>query len=313
MRAKILLYLKGMAMGAADVVPGVSGGTVAFVVGVYGQLLDALSNMPQAALLFVRGRFAEAWALAHANFLLILLCGIGTSILTLAHFITWILTEHVVMAWSFFFGLVLISCYYVGREIRFWNLARVMLFVLGALVAGYITMAAPGSWSRDPLSIFFAGSIAICAMLLPGISGSFMLVLMGLYGYILESVKNFDVAVILVFGLGCVCGLLSFARLLRATLRRYHDVTLALMTGFMLGSLNKVWPWKHQVEQVVAGQPPVLLERNLWPWNYAAATGQQALIVHALVMVTLAVLLVIGIEWLARRKASETADAVENS
>lgn len=302
MKSKLLLYIKGMAMGAADIVPGVSGGTVAFVVGVYAQLLDALANIPQAVILFLRGRFAEAWSLAHANFLLILLAGIATSILTLAHFVTWLLTEHTVIAWSFFFGLVLISCYYVGREIRNWNLLKIFLFILGTLAAGYITMAVPGSWGRDPVSIFFAGSIAICAMLLPGISGSFMLVLMGLYAFILESVKSFDFSVILVFGLGCVFGLLTFSRLLRATLRHYHDVTLALMTGFMLGSLNKVWPWKQAVEQITEEGFRVVLEQNLLPWNYVAVTGHDAHIALAALVMMLAVILVVSIEWLAQRK-----------
>lgn len=290
-------------MGAADIVPGVSGGTVAFVVGVYAQLLDALANIPQAVVLFFRGRFAEAWACAHANFLLILLCGIVTSILTMAHFVTWMLVEHSIMTWSFFFGLVLISCYFVGREIRCWSFFKVLLFIAGALIAGYITIAAPGSWGRDPLSIFFAGSIAICAMLLPGISGSFILVLMGLYAFILESVKGFDVGIILVFGLGCVFGLLTFSRILRATLRYYHDATLALMTGFMLGSLNKLWPWKQVVAVDVDGGLPLKLEQNLLPWNYTGATGQEAHILLALLMAVFSIALVIGIEWLAHRKA----------
>lgn len=312
MRAKLLVLLKGMAMGAADVVPGVSGGTIAFITGIYEQLLDALANMPQAALLLLKGRVKQAWALAHVNFLLILFAGILTSIVSLARLITWLLEHHGIAVWSFFFGLVLVSCYFVGREIKRWNWARYVFFAFGTIAAWYITVASPINWGHDPLSIFLAGAIAICAMILPGISGSFLLLLMGLYTYILNAVKNFDLSVMLVFALGCAFGLLAFAKVLKAALQHYRDVTLALLTGFMLGSLNKIWPWKQTVTWFTApnSAPKPVLQENILPWNYAQISGQDTQLLLAIAMAVLAVLLVITIEWFAQRKVKSSDSVV---
>lgn len=312
MRAKVLIYLKGVAMGAADVVPGVSGGTIAFITGIYGQLLDALANMPRAALLLLRGRVKQAWALAHVNFLLILFAGILTSIVSLARLITWLLEHHGIAVWSFFFGLVLVSCYFVGRDIKRWNWARYVFFVLGAAAAWYITVASPINWGHDPLSIFFAGAIAICAMILPGISGSFLLLLMGLYSYILDAVKSFDLSVMVVFALGCAFGLLAFAKVLKTALQHYRDVTLALLTGFMLGSLNKIWPWKQTLTWFTApnSAPKPVLQENILPWNYAQISGQDTQLLLAIAMAVLAVLLVITIEWFAQRKVKSSDSVV---
>lgn len=311
MRAKLLVYLKGMAMGAADVVPGVSGGTIAFITGIYEQLLDALANMPQAALLLLKGRVKQAWTLAHVNFLLILFAGILTSIVSLARLITWLLEHHGIAVWSFFFGLVLVSCYFVGREIKRWNWARYVFFAFGTIAAWYITVASPINWGHDPLSIFLAGAIAICAMILPGVSGSFLLLLMGLYTYILNAVKNFDLSVMLVFALGCAFGLLAFAKVLKAALQHYRDVTLALLTGFMLGSLNKIWPWKKTVTWFTApnSAPKPIVQENILPWNYAQISGQETQLLLAVAMAVLAVLLVVTIEWFAQRKI-KSSDAV---
>lgn len=304
MKRYVLLYLKGMAMGAADVVPGVSGGTIAFISGIYGQLLDALAKMPQGVILLLKGRAREAWALVHANFLLVLLAGILTSILTLARLIVWLLEHQAVPLWSFFFGLILISCWMVGREIKQWNLAGLLAFAVGAVIAWYITVAAPLSWGQDYLSLFFAGAIAICAMILPGISGSFLLLLMGLYHFVLGAVKNLELGVILVFALGCVFGLLGFARVLRFALNRFHDVTLALLTGFMLGSLNKVWPWKQTTSFYTnsEGQQVALQQANLLPWQFAEATGQDAQLLLALLLAGAGLGLVVLLELLARKK-----------
>lgn len=298
-------------MGAADVVPGVSGGTIAFITGIYEQLLDALANMPQAALLLLKGKVKQAWALAHANFLLTLFAGILTSVLSLARLITWLLEHQGIAVWSFFFGLVLISCYFVGREIRRWNWIRYVFFALGTAAAWYITVAAPVHWGHDSLSIFFAGAIAICAMILPGISGSFLLLLMGLYTFILDALKSFDLSVILVFALGCAFGLLAFAKVLKAALQHYRDVTLALLTGFMLGSLNKVWPWKQTLTWFTApnSAPKPVLQENILPWNYAQISGQDAHMLLAIAMAVLAVFLVVAIEWIAQRK-TKCSDSV---
>lgn len=304
MKKYLLLYLKGIAMGAADVVPGVSGGTIAFISGIYGQLLDALAKMPQGIVLLLKGRVREAWALVHANFLLVLLAGILTSILTLARLIVWLLEHQAIPLWSFFFGLILISCWVVGREIKRWSLTVLLAFAVGALAAWYITVAAPLNWGQDYLSLFFAGAIAICAMILPGISGSFLLLLMGLYHFVLGAVKNLELGVIAVFALGCAFGLLGFARILRFALQRFHDVTLALLTGVMLGSLNKVWPWKQVTSFYTnsAGEQVALNQANLLPWQFAELTGQDAQLLLAVLLAVAGFGLVLLLEMFARKK-----------
>lgn len=304
MKKYLLLYLKGIAMGAADVVPGVSGGTIAFISGIYGQLLDALAKMPQGIVLLLKGRVREAWALVHANFLLVLLAGILTSILTLARLIVWLLEHQAIPLWSFFFGLILISCWVVGREIKRWNLRALLAFAVGALAAWYITVAAPLNWGQDYLSLFFAGAIAICAMILPGISGSFLLLLMGLYHFVLGAVKNLELGVIAVFALGCAFGLLGFARILRFALQRFHDITLALLTGVMFGSLNKVWPWKQITSFYTnsAGEQVALNQANLLPWQFAELTGQDAQLLLAVLLAVAGFGLVLLLEMFARKK-----------
>jgi len=229
MKNAFLLYAKGMAMGAADVVPGVSGGTVAFITGIYDELLRSISAVPYAVGPLLRGRFAEAWKTANASFLLVLFAGILTSILSLARLITYLLEEHPIPVWSFFFGLILVSVHLVGKEIQRRNLSRLVSFCLGIGFAYWITVAAPVQWGSSSLSLFFAGAIAICAMILPGISGSFILVLLGLYPVVLGAVKGFDLGVMAVFAAGCLVGLLSFAKFLSWLLKRWRDLTLAFL------------------------------------------------------------------------------------
>lgn len=304
MKKSLLLFAKGMAMGAADVVPGVSGGTVAFISGIYDELLRSIARVPEALMLLLRGRIVEAWRMANATFLLVLLSGILTSVFSLARLITWLLANHPIPVWSFFFGLILVSCHLVAREIDRWNWTRGLSFVLGAAFAWWITVAAPVQWGSDPLSLFFAGAIAICAMILPGISGSFLLVLMGLYATVLGAVKSFDLAVLAVFAAGCLVGILSFARVLSWLLARYRDLTLAFLTGLMLGSLNKVWPWKHTLTWRTdsRGQQVPVLQENLWPQQFALQSGQDAQLWAAVLLAVVGVVLVLALEWLAGRK-----------
>lgn len=305
MKKYLLTYLKGLAMGAADVVPGVSGGTIAFISGIYEQLLEALARIPEGLIMLLRGRVAEAWNWVHANFLLALLAGVATSILTLARLITWLLEHQAIALWAFFFGLIAVSCWVVGRSIRRWGAGTLLAFALGAVCAWYITVAAPISWGQDPLSLFFAGAIAICAMILPGVSGSFLLLLMGLYPFIMAAIKNFDLGVMAVFALGCLFGLLGFARVLRFALQRFHDLTLALLTGFMLGSLNKAWPWKQATLFYTdsKGNEQALQHSNLLPSQFAELTGQEPQLALALLLALVGVGLVVLLEKIASKSA----------
>ncbi|MCC8143721.1 MAG: DUF368 domain-containing protein [Tannerellaceae bacterium] len=263
-----LLTLKGIGMGAADVVPGVSGGTIAFIVRIYEELINSIKsiNLQSLKLLF-SGKLKAFWQAINGNFLFSLVLGIGISIFSLARLITWLLVAYLVLVWSFFFGLVLASTWLVSKDVKKWTLVTILCFIVGAVIAWYITVATPAETPTNLLFIFLCGAIAICAMILPGISGSFILVLLGKYFYIMEAVKNVDLTVILVFIAGACVGITSFARILSFTLKRFHDITIAVLAGFMLGSLNKVWPWKEVVETYTDRHSVVkpLVEANILP------------------------------------------------
>lgn len=242
-----LISLKGIAMGAADVVPGVSGGTIAFISGIYEELLQSISNIKLGLLKTLKNEgFKAAWTELNGNFLLSLFIGIIVSFLSLAKVISWLLETHSILLWSFFFGLVLASIIYVAKQIEKWNVISIFLLIATTAIA-YIITTLPPLVSEDSSMpfIFLAGAIAICAMILPGISGSFILVLLGAYKPVLNALTNKDIPVIVVFMLGAITGLLSFSRVLKWLFANYKNFTLAALTGFIIGSLNKIWPWKR--------------------------------------------------------------------
>ncbi|WP_298881061.1 DUF368 domain-containing protein [uncultured Polaribacter sp.] len=243
----IVIGLKGMAMGAADVVPGVSGGTIAFISGIYEELLGSISNVKLSLLKTLKTEgLKAAWKQVNGNFLAALFIGIFVSIISLAKAIKYLLENEPILLWSFFFGLVLASIIYIAKQITKWNFISILALVLGAFLAYYITTLNPMvSEDSSSLYILFAGAIAICAMILPGISGSFILVLLGAYKPVLEAVNNKDIKTILVFMVGAVIGLLSFSKILKWLFANYKNYTLAALTGFIIGSLNKIWPWKE--------------------------------------------------------------------
>lgn len=262
------LVLKGMGMGAADVVPGVSGGTIAFIVGIYDELINSIKSINGKSLkLFFTGKFAAFWKMINGSFLFSILLGIGISVFSLAKIITWLLVEHPILVWSFFFGLVLASTWFVAKDIKGWNWKTILGFVVGVVVAFYITVATPAETPSYLWFIFLCGAIAICAMILPGISGSFILVLLGKYFFIMDAVKTLDLVIIAVFGAGAVVGITSFSRVLSYALKHVRNITLAVLSGFMLGSLNKVWPWKEQITTVVDGHD-LMIENNILPNQY---------------------------------------------
>ncbi|MEX6501117.1 DUF368 domain-containing protein [Pseudomonas zhanjiangensis] len=304
MNKYFLLFAKGIAMGAADVVPGVSGGTVAFISGIYDELLRSIASVPHALGLLLRGRVSAAWQAANATFLLVLLVGILTSVASLARLITYLLVHQPIPVWSFFFGLILVSSHLVARDIRRWNWSRGVAFALGGAFAYWVTVASPMQWGTDSLSIFLAGGIAICAMILPGISGSFILVLLGLYPFILGAVKGLEITVLALFASGCLVGLVSFAGLLRWLLVRWRDLGLAFLTGLMLGSLNKIWPWKETLSWRLDrhGEQVPLLQANLLPQRFAEVTGQDPQVLLAMLLAVGGIVLVLGLEWIARRQ-----------
>ncbi|QXP74295.1 DUF368 domain-containing protein [Tenacibaculum sp. AHE15PA] len=242
----LVIMLKGIAMGAADVVPGVSGGTIAFISGIYEELLRSISNINLGLFKTLKNDgLKAAWKQLNGNFLASLFVGMFISVISLAKVISWLLTSHPILLWSFFFGLVLASVIYIAKQITKWNIIAFFLVAVGAVVAYYITTLNPMiSENSSTLFMFFAGAIAICAMILPGISGSFILVLLGAYKPVLAAVNNRDFTTIAAIGAGAIIGLLSFSRVLKYLFANYKNYTLAVLTGFIIGSLNKIWPWK---------------------------------------------------------------------
>ena len=243
----IIIGFKGMAMGAADVVPGVSGGTIAFISGIYEELLGSISNVNLKLFKTLKKEgLKAAWKQVNGNFLLSLFLGIFISVVTLAKAIKYLLENEPILLWSFFFGLVLASIIYVAKQITKWNFISVLLLLFSSFLAYYVTTLNPlVNENSSLLFLFLAGAIAICAMILPGISGAFILVLLGAYKTILTAVDDRDLKTIATVGLGAIVGLLSFSKILKWLFSNYKNYTLAALTGFIIGSLNKIWPWKE--------------------------------------------------------------------
>lgn len=273
------IFLRGMLMGAADIVPGVSGGTMAFITGIYDTLLSSIRSVDLEFLrrvlkLDIRG----AWAHVNGGFLLALLAGIATSVITLARLISWLLENHPVPLWAFFFGLILASALVLLRQVQGWNPARGLCLLVGVIVAATIALAPVVNMHFGWAGVFLSGFLAICAMILPGISGSFILVLLGMYGTVLAAVTAFDLGFLVVLGCGAVIGLLCFSRLLHFLLHRFHEATMALLTGFLFGSLLVVWPWKQVLAWIEGshGQLKPAQQIPVSPIEFTVLTGEPA-------------------------------------
>lgn len=271
MKSGVLLMLKGFCMGAADIIPGVSGGTVAFITGIYTELVDAIRSfdLTFARRLFVLD-FSGALASAHVRFLACLLFGILTAIVGMARVMNYMLHTHPVEIWSLFFGLIMASIFVVGREIKPLNLLNFVCVALGAIGSFMLVGMIPVSTPETLPFIFLCGTIAICAMILPGISGAFLLLMLGKYEYVTRTLKNpfvlDNILIITVFAAGAVVGIVVFSRVLHYLLERWHGATMGVLTGFMIGALRKVWPWKEVLETAsIRGKIHVLREQNVLP------------------------------------------------
>ncbi len=263
----LFLVLRGMGMGAADVVPGVSGGTIAFITGIYEELINSIKGININAIkLFFTGRWVSFWKQINGNFLLAVFAGIFISVLSLAKLLEYLLEHQAILIWSFFFGLVLASSYVVSRKIGQWSFQKIVALVAGIGIAFYITSVTPTTTTDSSWFVILSGGLASCAMILPGISGSFILLLLGKYSFALHAVNERIILDLLLLGAGAVSGLILFANLLSWLLRKYHDITIALLVGFMIGSLNKIWPWKVTEEFIeVEGVLKPLIEKNTLP------------------------------------------------
>ncbi len=305
LKENFLLFAKGMGMGAADVVPGVSGGTIAFITGIYEELIGSIRSVDGTAIkLLTKFNLKGFWHHINGNFLVTLFAGIFASLLILSRIILYFLNTYPEMVWAFFFGLILASVWLVGKKISKWTPAVILSLIAGAGIAFWITMATPAQTPEALWFVFLSGSIAICAMILPGISGSFILVLLAKYEYIFGALKEMKISVIAAFGLGCIAGILAFSHFLNFMLKRFHNFTIAFLTGFMLGSLNKVWPWKETLETYTDrhGVVKPLQQQNILPTNYLEVTGMEPYLVQSIVLALVGFAIVYAIEYFSTTK-----------
>jgi putative membrane protein len=295
--------LRGMCMGAADVVPGVSGGTMAFILGIYQELIEAVRSINAR---FIRTllafRFREAMGLVPWKFLGFLVMGILFSVFSLARLLAWLLENKPVFLWSFFFGLILASILTVGRNLERWQVSALIWVVAGTVGTYFLVGMVPLNTPEAPWFLFLSGAVAICAMILPGISGSFILVLLGKYHFVLAAVNERNFFVLAVVTAGALFGITSFSRLLSWLLKKHHDVTIALLLGLMLGSLRKIWPWKKTLETALDrhGNTIPLTQINVLPshWNSEVGIALSLALVGFMVVLSLQL-------WAARPKVPE--------
>jgi len=311
-----LITLKGICMGAADVVPGVSGGTIAFISGIYEELLETIDGLKLSFFKILKQQgFKTAWQSVNANFLGALFLGIFISILTFAKIISWLLETRPVLLWSFFFGLIVASVFFVGKQISKWTLGVFLSLLAGTILSYFITIARPMTETDSYFFLFMAGFVAIIAMILPGISGAFILVLMGAYQSVLNTVNNFREGIaqgdwalfstsfgkLAILMLGAMIGLKSFSGILTWMFKHHKNLTLSLLTGFMIGSLNKIWPWKEVLSWRTnsEGIRVPSIEKNISPFVFEGDNH----LVYAIILSFVGFFLILGLEKIASKKA----------
>ncbi len=262
----IKLGIKGFCMGASDVIPGVSGGTMAFILGIYEELIKAIRSFDAKFIrLLISFRIKEAFEHTKWKFVLPIFIGILTAVFTLARLLAWLLQNKPILIWSFFFGLILASVYTISRDIKRWSLGTFLITVIGAMSTYLLVGMVPAHTPNTYWFLFLSGAIAICAMILPGISGAFILVLLGKYDYVLSAVNNRDFITLFLVAMGAVTGLVTFVRLLNWLFNKYRDLTIAMLMGLMVGSLRKIWPWKQTLENVSRDTAASVAQINILP------------------------------------------------
>ena len=286
---------KGACMGAADVIPGVSGGTIAFLMGIYQELLDSIKSVNgEAFKLLFKGKIVEFWKHINGNFLASLFVGILVSVFSLARLMKYLLEFHPIPLWSFFFGLILASAIYILKGLDKWSVQNIISLVIGVGIAAFICVASPAQTPDALWFVFLSGALAICAMILPGISGRFILLLLGKYAFVMTAVTELNIPVVAVFALGCGIGIISFSHFLSWLLKKFYMLTIALLSGFMLGSLLKVWPWK--VPGAAEG-----FDYPALPAQFEQVTGLDAQLGTSIAFAVLGLAIVLVIEFVAAK------------
>jgi len=295
MNKYLLTSIKGVAMGAADVIPGVSGGTIAFMTGIYEELITSIKSIDFSAIkTLLKGDIRSFWRQINGNFLAAVFSGVLLSIFTLARLMQYLLVYHPIPLWSFFMGLIAASAIFILREIDKWGLVNILSLMIGVIIAGMICLVSPTETTDAWWFIFVTGAIAICAMILPGISGSFMLLLMGKYAFMMNAIKEFNIPVMLVFISGAVIGLISFSHFLSWLLKKYYKATIALLAGFMIGSLIKVWPWKIPSDRFEGIDYPAL------PSQFETLTNTSPQLLSAIIFTIVGLSIVFAIEFISK-------------
>ncbi|SRX75569.1 DUF368 domain-containing protein [Aequorivita antarctica] len=314
---------KGLAMGAADVVPGVSGGTIAFISGIYEELIETIHKIDLGFFkIWKKESFLTAWKHYNLSFLLALFTGVFISIISLAKLITWLLEVYPIMVWSFFFGLVIASIVYVGKQITHWRLIAIGALILASILSYLITIADPIGSPESTWFLFLAGFIAIIAMILPGISGAFILLLLGAYTAVIGIVTQLGEGIttlngslfisafgkLLIFGLGAILGLKMFSRVLNWMFKHHKNLILAVLTGFMIGALNKIWPWKEVLQYRMnhAGKNIPFIERSILPQNYEGNPQ----ILYAILFAIIGFLTIFLLERIAVKKVDSSQNSL---
>lgn len=287
--------IKGMCMGAADVIPGVSGGTIAFIMGIYAELLDSIKSVNGEALkLLLKGKIGAFWKHINGTFLASLFAGILISVFSLAKLMKYLLEFHPVPLWSFFFGLILASAVYILKGLDKWSIRNIISLLVGVAIGAFICLASPGQTPDALWFIFLSGAIAICAMILPGISGSFILLLLGKYAFVMEAVSTLNIPVLVVFAAGACIGIVCFSHILSWLLKKFYMLTIALLSGFMIGSLLKVWPWKVPGAQEGFDYPAL-------PGTFEQVTGADPQLLMSIGFMVLGLAIVLLIEFMAAK------------
>ncbi|MHA7877732.1 MAG: DUF368 domain-containing protein [Bacteroidota bacterium] len=299
----LLLFFKGVGIGSADVVPGISGSTIALIIGVYEELLASIQSFNITALrLLTAGHFKALWQHLHGTFLLPLLGGIGLGIATAARVVVYLLTHYPIQTWSFLGGLLLVATFTIYEQIKQWNLHVLFLSLGGFLLAYGVTQVPPLHTPNASWFIGITGAIAVCAMLLPGVSGSFMLLLLGKYALLLEALKALNIGILAAFSVGGVIGLLVFSRLIAWLLRQYHDTTMAFLAGFMVSAIHRLWPWQALGDPLMLSSSMTVTQK-LSPMQFQIIYQRDPLVAQALLWMSLGILLIMGLKRQVRSKA----------
>lgn len=313
----LIITAKGIAMGAADVVPGVSGGTIAFISGIYEELIETIHKLDLGFFkIWKKGGFKSAWSAYNLGFLLALFLGVAISILSLAKIITYLLKAHPIFVWSFFFGLVIASIVYVGRQITKFDLKVIISIIVAGVLSFYITLAEPITATDSTWFLFLAGFIAIIAMILPGLSGAFILLLLGAYTSVIGTITQFSDGItkldwelfstaflkLLTFAIGAIVGLKVFSGVLNWMFKNHKNLTLAVLTGFMIGALNKIWPWKEVLSYRTNhnGESVPFLDKSILPSTYDGNPQ----IMYAILFMILGFALIYSLEFFAKTKTA---------